>query len=122
MKGSTETLVSELLIPRMLFAKTRRYLSVTEHKTIIDISFNAVERSRVFFLPILSQSAPPGNRDTAEAIKLEEMTNPRKAAENPSCNMYKLKITEKIPILTVVRAWLNKKALEFFEKDFSLSM
>lgn len=89
---------------------------------MIDTALSAVDTSKVFFLPILSQSAPPGNKESAEATRCEEMINPKKAVENPNSRIYKLKITEKMPILTVVKAWLNKKSLEFLENDFILSV
>lgn len=86
---------------------------------MIDTNLDAVEMSNVFFLPILSQSAPPGNKDKAEAKRCEDINNPRYAVENPNSRMYRFNITEKMPILTVVNERLNKNILEFLEKDFN---
>ncbi len=85
---------------------------------MIDTNFDAVEINSVFFLPILSQRAPPGNRNTAQATRFEEIINPRDAVEKPNSSMYKLKMTEKMPILMVVKERLNKNILEFLENDF----
>ena len=117
-----ETVVREFPMPRALFASNKRYLSSTEHNTIIAVHLSNVEMSSVFLLPILSQMTPPGNRNSAEKTRCDEMINPRKLAENPSSRMYRLKMTEKMPIPTVVKAWLNKNILEFLENDFILSM
>ena len=73
--------INELDMPLMLFASRRMYLSVAMPKTMMDENMKAVERRRVFFLPILSEIAPPGKRNTAVKMRFEEIKNPKKVVE-----------------------------------------
>jgi hypothetical protein len=89
-------------IPLNPFATIRKYVSCTVHKNIIDEKSNPVDISNVLFLPIRSDMTPPGNKDTADPIKCEEMIVPKKVVENPSSKMYKLKMTVNILVPTVI--------------------